>query len=202
MPGVIESLDIISKTIDSLMEFLASDETLAKDFEQYLETNKIEVNSQNEFNNIVIQYLLDMKMQDGLKVLEYYRRNNPAQDEIIKALENSFCGVFRINKILSNAFDVKCLTSNVDLTIIPMVKMEHLKTIGKYDYIEARILELDNTLYILEIYDVISEFNTYKALSEGIKNLIQNPKSEYFKNEIQKEKLEKSVSEYYDKILE
>ena len=86
MPGVIESLDIISKTIDSLMEFLASDETLAKDFEQYLETNKIEVNSQNEFNNIVIQYLLDMKMQDGLKVLEYYRRNNPAQDEIIKAL--------------------------------------------------------------------------------------------------------------------
>ena len=202
MPGVIESLDIISKTIDSLMEFLASDEKLAKDFEQYLETNKIEVNSQNEFNNIVIQYLLDMKMQDGLKVLEYYRRNNPAQDEIIKALENSFCGVFRVNKILSNAFDVKCLTSNVDLTIIPMVKMEHLKTIGKYDYIEARILELDNTLYILEIYDVISEFNTYKALSEGIKNLIQNPKSAYFKNEIQKEKLEKSVSEFYDKFLE
>lgn len=202
MPGVIESLDIISKTIDSLMEFLASDETLAKDFEQYLETNKIEVNSQNEFNNIVIQYLLDMKMQDGLKVLEYYRRNNPAQDEIIKALENSFCGVFRINKILSNAFDVKCLTSNVDLTIIPMVKMEHLKTIGKYDYIEARILELDNTLYILEIYDVISEFNTYKALSEGVKNLIQNPKSAYFKNEIQKEKLEKSVLEFYDKFLE
>ncbi len=202
MPTVIDSLNIISKTMDSLMEFLAKDEILSKDFEQYLERNKIEVNSQNEFNNVVIQYLLDMKMQDGLKVLEYYRRNNNAQDEIIKALENSFCGVFKVNKILSNAFEVKCLTSNVDLTLIPMVKMSHLKTIGKYDNIEARILELDNVLYILEIYDVISEFDEYNATAEAIKNLIQNPKSAYFKNEEKRTELEKSVDEFYQKFVE
>lgn len=202
MASVVDSLNIISKTIDSLMEFLASDEILSKDFEQYLEKNEIEVNSQNEFNNVVIQYLLDAKMQDGLKVLEYYRRNNHAYDEIIKALDNSFCGVFKVNKILSNAFDVKCLTSNADITLIPMVKMSHLKTIGKYDYILARILELDCVLYILEIYDVISEFDTFSATTDALRNLIQNPKSAYFKNETKKEELEKSVEEFYSKFIE
>lgn len=200
MPSVVESLNLISKTIDSLMEFLAKDEVLARDFEEYLEINKIEVNSQNEFNNVIIQYLLDMKMQDGLKVLEYYRRNNQAYDEIIRALDNSFCGVFQVNKILSNAFEVKCLTSNVDLTLIPMVKMSHLKTIGKYDYIEARILELDNVLYILEIYDVISEFDSFSATTQAIKNLIQNPKSAYFKNDAKKQELEESIKEFSEKF--
>lgn len=202
MASVVESLNIISKTIDSLMEFLASDEVLSKDFEQYLEKNEIEVNSQNEFNNIVIQYLLDAKMQDGLKVLEYYRRNNHAYDEIIRALDNSFCGVFQVKKILSNAYEVKCLTSNVDLTLIPMVKMSHLKSIGRYDYIQARILELEGALYILEIYDVISEFDKYTATVEALKNLIQNPKSAYFKNETKKQELEKSVDEFYSKFID
>ena len=79
MPAIIDSLNLISKTIDNLMQFLSEDKILSKDFEQYLENNKIEVKTQNEFNNVVIHYLLDLKMQNGLKVLEYYRRNNAVQ---------------------------------------------------------------------------------------------------------------------------
>ncbi len=202
MPAIIDSLNLISKTIDNLMQFLSEDKILSKDFEQYLENNKIEVKTQNEFNNVVIHYLLDLKMQNGLKVLEYYRRNNAVQDEIIRALDNSLCAVFQVNKILSNGFEVKCLNSNTDLTLIPMVKMEHLKTIGRYDYIEARILELDNTLYILEIYNVISEFDQWGAIVNSVKNLIQNPKSAYFKNEQKEIELKQCVEEFYQKFLE
>ena len=38
-----------------------------------------------------------------------------------------------------------------------MVKMSHLKQIGRFDYIQARIFELNNTQYILEIYDEKNE---------------------------------------------
>ena len=200
--SVVDSLNIIGKTIENILDFVANDKVLSEDFQQYLEINGIEIESEKEFNNVIIQYVLDMKMQNGLRVLEYYRRNNKTYDEVIDALLNSFCSVFKVNKILSNAFDVTCLTSNVNLTIIPMVKMEHLKQIGKFDYIQARILELNRVQYILEIYDVISEFDVYKATTTAIKYMLQNPRTAYFKNDEKKVLLEKSVAEFNQKFDE
>ena len=200
MPSIVDSLDLISRTMENILDFVANDETLSDDFKQYLEYNNIEIETEKDFNNIIIQYMLEEKMQNGLRVLEYYRRNNKTEDEIIEALQNSFCAVFKINKILSNAYDVTCLTSGVNLEIIPMVKMTHLKQIGRYDYIQARIIELANVQYILEIYDVISEYDVYKATTTAIKYMIQNPKSAYYKNPDKKLQLEKSVEEFYAKF--
>lgn len=202
MPSLVENLDIISKTMESILDFIANNEELSEDFRQYLEINDIEIESEREFNNVIIQYALDMKMQNGLRVLEYYRRNNKTYDEIVDALLNSFSSVFKVNKVLSNGFDVECLTSNVNLEIIPMVKMSHLKQIGRYDFIEARILELNNTLYILEIYDVISEFDVYTASTTAIRYMLQNSKCAYYKNDKKREELEKSVNEFYQKFIE
>lgn len=202
MANIVEDLSIISTTIDNILDFVASDEQLSKDFEQYIKINDIEIDSEQQFNNIIIQYILDMKMQNGLRVLEYYKRKNPEKSEIIEALSNSFCSIFKVKKVLSNAFDVNCLTSNVDLTLIPLVKMLHLKQIGKFDYIEARILDYKNETYILEIYDVISEFNAYKAITGAVKHLIQNPKSAFYKNPTKKDELRKSSDEFYSKFNE
>lgn len=202
MPSVVDSLELIGKTMGEILDFVANDEILSDDFRQYLEYNNIEIETEKQFNNVIIQYMLEEKMQNGLRVLEYFRRNHETQSNIIEALQNSFCAVFKINKILSNAFEVTCLTSNADLEIIPMVKMSHLKQIGKYDFIQARIVELDNVQYILEIYDVISEFDVAKASIYAIKYMIQNPKSAYFKNPEMKVKLEKSVEEFYIKFKE
>ena len=200
MSSVIDNLSYISKTMESILDFVAQDETLSNDFQQYLEINNIEIESEREFNNVIIQYMLDMKMQNGLRVLEYYRRNNKTYDEIVDALLNSFCSVFKVEKILSNAFEVKCLTSGANFTLIPMVKMSHLKQIGKYDYIQARIFELAGEQYILEIYDVISEYNVYGATTNAIRYMLQNPKSAYYKNESKKEELEKSAIDFWEKF--
>ncbi len=202
MPSVVDSLDLISKTMEKILDFVANDEVLSCDFREYLEYNNIEIETEKEFNNVIIQYMLEEKMQNGLRVLEYFRRNNETENDVISALQNSFCAVFKINKILSNAYEVVCLTSGVNLEIIPMVKMSHLKQIGRFDYIQARIVELGNVYYILEIYDVISEFDVFKATTTAIKYMIQNPKSAYFKNPDKKLQLEKSVEEFNLKFSE
>jgi len=202
MPSVVDSLNLISKTMESILDFVAHDEALSADFQQYLELNNIEIETEREFNNVIIQYMLDMKMQNGLRVLEYYRRNNHSYDDIISALEDSVCSVFKVEKVLSNAYEVTCLTSETKMTLIPMVKMLHLKQIGKFDYISARIIELDGVQYILEIYDVISEFDVYKATMEAIKCMLQNPKIAHYKNENRKEELEKSALNFYEKFNE
>jgi len=202
MPSVVDSLNLISKTMESILDFVANDETLSADFRQYLEINNIEIETERDFNNVIIQYMLDMKMQNGLRVLEYYRRNNHAYDDIITALESSICSVFKVDKVLSNAYETTCLTSETKMTLIPMVKMTHLKQIGRFDFISARVIELDKVQYILEIYDVISEFDVYKATMEAIKCMLQNPKVAHYKNENKKLELEKSADEFYSKFKE
>ena len=64
MPSVVDSLNLISCAMDDILNFIANDETLSNDFQQYLEINNIEVEGQKDFNNIIIQYALDMKMQN------------------------------------------------------------------------------------------------------------------------------------------
>lgn len=200
MPDILTCLDIISKTINNIMDFVASDETLEDDFKKYLEINNIEINTEKDFTNVMMQYLLDMKMQNGLRVLEYYRRNTKCENSVIDALMNSFCGVFKINKILSNAYDTTCLNSNAQITLIPMVKMHHLKQIGRNDFIKARIIEFDSVQYLLEIYDVISEYTPYRAGVETIRYMLQNPKSAHYKNKEKKELLKKSAQDFFEKF--
>ena len=110
MASVVESLNLISKTMEEILDFVANDETLSEDFKQYLEINGIEIETERDFNNVIIQYMLDMKMQNGLRVLEYFRRNNPSQEEIINALKESIVSVFKdikedtciMNKMMKN----------------------------------------------------------------------------------------------------
>jgi len=81
-----------------------------------------------------------------------------------------------------------------------MVKMNHLKQVGRFDYIKARVIEFDNVYYILEISDVISEHDVYGATVEGIRYLISDSRCAYFKNPEMKEKLVKSAEEFYEKF--
>jgi len=202
MPSIVESLNLISETMENILNFIAKDEALSQDFQKYLEINNIEIETEKDFNNVIIQYMLDMKMQNGLRVLEYYRRNNKTYDEIISALQESICSVFKVEKVLSNAYEATCLTSNTKMTLIPMVKMSHLKQIGKYDYILSRVIELDGNQYILEIYDIISEFDVYGATTSAIKYMLQNPKIAHYKNEEKRMELEKSAENFYQKFNE
>ncbi len=203
MPTIIDSLNLISKTIDNILDFIAADDCLSKDFEEYLNINNIEINSEKDFNNTIIQYIFDMKMQSGLRVLEYYRRNNAnSSNAVIEALLDSFVGVFKIEKIQSNSYNALCLASNAQITLTPMVKMYHLKQIGRYDHIEARIVEFNNNLYILEIYNVIPELDVYQARVCAIKHMLEYPKSAYYKNEKKKTELAQSAGIFYQKFEE
>ena len=54
MPSVVDSLNLISSTMENILDFIANDETLSDDFQKYLEINNIEVESQKDFNNVII----------------------------------------------------------------------------------------------------------------------------------------------------
>ncbi len=203
MAGLIETLSLISKTMDDLIDFTVNDEALSKDFEAFLIKNEIKIEKQNELNDCLINYVLDEKMQDRTRVLDYFLIKNPScNKDIISAFKKSFKSVFRIDKILKNAYNCTCLANEKDFELIPLVKMTNLRGIGLYDYIKARIIELDGAYYILEIFDCFGQFREHHANIETVKCLIKYPESQTFYNNVKLIELQNSTKLFNQKFME
>ena len=119
MATLVETLNSISSNMDALIDFAVSDETLSKDFEEFLIKNEIKIERQNELNDCLINYILDEKMQDNTRVLDYFAQKNPESDKkVLAAFKKSFKSVFRVNKILKNAYNCTCLANEKDFELI------------------------------------------------------------------------------------
>ena len=192
--AVVETLGLISSTMDALIDFVINDEVLSKDFEKYLEINNFNIERQTELNECLIEYILDEKTQDTIRVLDYFSQKNPScNQKIINSFKRSFKSVFRINKILKNAYQATCLANEKDFELIPLVKMTNLRQIGLYDYIKARMVEIDNVFYLLEIFDCFGQFREYGANVETVKCLIKYPESQTMYNDEKLKELQNST---------
>lgn len=200
--AVVETLGLISSTMDALIDFVINDEVLSKDFEKYLEINNFNIERQTELNECLIEYILDEKTQDTIRVLDYFSQKNPScNQKIINSFKRSFKSVFRINKILKNAYQATCLANEKDFELIPLVKMTNLRQIGLYDYIKARMVEIDNVFYLLEIFDCFGQFREYGANVETVKCLIKYPESQTMYNDEKLKELQNSTKLFNDKFF-
>lgn len=200
--SLVETLDRISSAMDKLIDFTVGDEDLCKDFEAYLSENKIEAQRQTEINALLVEYILDCKMKSGKKILDYIMQKEGSFDrDIISAFKKSFVSVFRINKILKNAYQTTCLANETDFELIPLVKITNLRGVGLYDYIKARMIEIEGTFYLLEIFDCFGTFREYQANVETVKCLIKFPESQTMYNKTKLEELKASVKLFNDKFL-
>lgn len=199
--ALVETLNSISNTMDALIDFTVNDEFLSKDFENFLIANDIQIERQNELNDCLIGYILDERTSENIRVLDYFMQKNPDFDKnLINSFKNSFISVFRVNKILKNAYNCTCLANETDFELIPLVKMTNLRSIGLYDFIKARMIELDNVFYLLEIFDCFGQFREYGANLETIKCLIKYPESQTMYNTKKLEELKNSTKLFYEKF--
>ena len=195
--SIVDKLNALSGEMESLLDFIAKDKNLGDDFEAYVEENKLNIEKQSQLNIALIEYLLDGKMQDNTRVLDYYVNKGEHKNlSVVNAYKNSITSVFEIKKVLKNAYETYSLTCEKDFCLIPLVKMVNLRGISRGDFIRARVIEFENEYYLLEIYDVISSLNCYKAACEAVKCLISNSKCAIFENEEKNQKIKKSLLEF------
>lgn len=203
MTAIPEIMNSISQNISRMVDFVLEDKNLSADFEQFLIKNNIDIQKQPEIENCLVGYVLDEKMQNNTRVLDYFMQENPdCNKKIINALKNSFISVFKINKILKNAYRAFCLANEKDFELIPLVKMVNLRSIGLYDFIKARMIELDNVFYLLEIFECFGEFREYNANIEAVRCLIKYPNSQIMYNNEKSENLQKNTEKFYKKFIE
>lgn len=195
--SIVDKLSALSEEMESLLDFIATDKKIGEDFETYVEENNLKIEKQSQLNIALIEYLLDGKMQDNTRVLDYYLAQGVQKNpQVVEAYKNSTTSVFEIKKVLKNAYEAYSLTCEKDFCLIPLVKMVNLRGIAKGDFICARAIEFEGEFYLLEIYDVISSLNFYKAASEALKYLISNSNCAVFQNDEKLNKIKNSVEEF------
>ncbi len=195
--SIVDKLSALSEEMESLLDFIATDKKIGEDFESYVEENNLKIEKQSQLNIALIEYLLDGKMQDNTRVLDYYLTQDAQKNpQVVEAYKNSTTSVFEIKKVLKNAYEAYSLTCEKDFCLIPLVKMVNLRGIAKGDFICARVIEFEGEYYLLEIYDVISSLNFYKAASEALKYLITNSNCAVFQNDEKLNKIKNSVEEF------
>ncbi len=195
---IVDVLKEISTVMDSLFDFVVNDEFLSKDFECYLQNNNYEIQTSSEFNNVLTEYLLDKKTRAGVGVLDYYREKTKNNSSIIEAFKNSYEGIFKINKISNNTFDVYSLINEQDMTLLSLVKATSLRGVGRCDFLHARIIEYENVFYILEIFDIIGSNYTQKAYQNAIRMLIEKPRKLVWKNEQKLNQIKEESKKMYE----
>ena len=195
--SIVDKLSALSGEMESLLDFIATDKKIGEDFETYVEENNLKIEKQSQLNIALIEYLLDGKMQDNTRVLDYYLTQDAQKNpQVVEAYKNSTTSVFEIKKVLKNAYETYSLTCEKEFCLIPLVKMVNLRGIAKGDFICARVIEFEGEFYLLEIYDVISSLNFYKAASEALKYLITNSNCAVFQNDEKLNKIKNSVEEF------
>ena len=145
--SIVDKLNALSVEMESLLDFIASNSKLGEDFEAYVEENKLNIEKQSQLNIALIEYLLDGKMQDNTRVLDYYAQSGAQKNaNVTKAFKESITSVFEIKKVLKNAYETYSLTCEKDFCLIPLVKMVNLRGISRGDYIRARVIEFEGKL--------------------------------------------------------
>lgn len=199
---VIQTALKISSVMDSLIDFVVSDEKLSNEFEKFLIKNKIEIKKESDLNYVLIDYIFEGKMENGIFVLDYFEEKNDADKNIIYALKNAFISVFQIKKVSKNSYETIDLISEKSFTLTPLVKTTSLRGIGLYDYIKARIIELSGNFYLLEIFDVISQFKEYNACFEAVNSVIKNPKIAVLNNKDKFVEIKNSINSFHSSFIE
>ena len=154
--SIVDKLNALSEEMESLLDFIATDKKIGEDFETYVEENNLKIEKQSQLNIALIEYLLDGKMQDNTRVLDYYLAKDAQKNpQVVEAYKNSTTSVFEIKKVLKNAYETYSLTCEKEFCLIPLVKMVNLRGIAKGDFIRARIIEFEGEYY--KIIGVVSD---------------------------------------------
>lgn len=181
--GIVEDIQLISESVHKTLDLMAFDEKLGKDFEEFIKKYEIQISTQKELTQIMFFYLFESRMHTGISPFNYLKDEKLLEENICEAFADSFTGVFQITKIKQNSLFANSLINEKEYELTTLSKTSNFRGLGQKDYIEARVIKLNDTYFVLDILNVIPSSKCFIALSNGISHLVKSPKKIYWDNE-------------------
>lgn len=196
---VIEKITEINSILKDIFKFIQTNETVKDDFTEYLSTIGANNISLNQMEKIFLPYIFERKINDK-SILEMFKESSKSTD-IIDGLINAQSSVFEIKKILKNGFELYNLINEKIYTVSSLTKMINFRGVYAGQYIVARIFELKDEYYVIEISSVLSHSQKEEAYRYAVMKLVQNPRNLYIDNTDKEEEIKSVISEMYSKFI-
>jgi len=179
-----KTVELIGTVINSLIEFVASDEEVSVDFNSYL--GVLGMQGQAAAQKILMPYIFERRLGEDRKTIFelYLEKKSPDKETttLIEALKENISSVFKVKNLLKIGFELFNIINEKDYPTYSMVKMTNLRGVGVGQYIIARVLPYEGEYYLLELNEVISQTQEEKAFRLAVAKQIQDPKMLYQDN--------------------
>ena len=198
---VIEKITEINEVLKDIFNFTQENQAVKQDFDEYLATIGARNISLNQMEKIFLPYIFERKL-DGKSILEMYEKENSKKyKDILSSLKNAQSSIFEIKKILKNGFELYNLINEKTYTVSSLTKMTNFRGVYAGQYIVARIFELKNEFYVIEITNVLSHAQRAEAYRYAVMRLVQNPRLLYKDSEDKEKEILATISEMYQKFI-
>ncbi len=205
--SVIEKVTDISNTISKVFSFVLENEEIKQDFDEYLKTigayNAPPSKVQAILSTYVFERILNRKRETVFsKYLDEKTGTDEREKNLIKAFQSSINAIFEVKNVFKNGFELYNLVDEKTYTVLPLVKMSHLRGIYKGTYIAARIFEYENEYYIVEISETASSLAKDIMYKRAVAKIIEEPEALYKNNPEKLKEIEEEISKFNKKFTE
>lgn len=196
---VIDKIKGINDVVKEIFEFTQSNDKVKADFEEYLATIGAKNISLNQMEKIFLPYIFERRINNK-SILEMFKEEKGTQD-IIESFIKAQASIFEIKKILKNGFELYNLINEKTYTVLSLTKMTNFRGIYAGQYITARIFELENEYYVIEISSVLSHSQKEDAYRYAVMKLVHSPRMLYFDNLEKENEIKNTISEMHQKFI-
>lgn len=205
--SVIEKFATISATITKLIDFVASDESVKDDFNDYLTSISAQNMTQSQVQAMLIPYIFERRLtEDSKSIIDIYMAKNKKIDKVDKsvlvALSTSFSSVFEIKKVMQTGFKLYNLVNEKTYDVISLVKMTNYRGVYSGQYAFCRIFKFEKEYYILEVSNILSPSQKEEVERFAIAKIIENPENIYTDNPEKLAEIESQVKSLVVKFNE
>ncbi len=204
--SVIEKVSSISNELSEILEFASVNEVIKADFDNYLKTIGAYRESEVKIRSILVSYVFERILNENKDTVFSLYLNDKKLDahrkSLVKAFQESMNTVFEVVSVKKNAFELYNLVNEKNYTVIPLVKMSHLRGIYKGTFMLARIFCFENEYYLLEVGEVMSTLKKDEMLKLAVAKIIEEPERVYADNIDKYKEIEQELKHFNKKFVE
>lgn len=175
---------LIFQVIDKISNFLIKDSQIGKDFRNF---SQVEYKSvpQDELRNRTLTYLFSRKINHK-SVFDFFEEKviSITSDEknVIKALKNSFTGVFRIEKLLQDGFELYSIINERNYTVKTVGARTNYRGAYVGAFLFCCLCKIDEDYYTCDLRAITGSDKEGGAFRYAITKIVENPNLVFFDN--------------------
>ena len=205
MDTIIEEANLITVITDKLIDFMSNDPDIKEDYEDFTLTIGAKKLPREEIRSRTITYIFTRQLQNKSIFdifLEKCTNLTKQEKETVNALKNVITGVFRIDKIYKNGFELYNLINEKNYEANVIGTMTSYRTAYAGSFLYCRLCRLNDKYYVCDVRALTGADKTGGAQRYAVSKIIENPNNVFIDNPEKLKEIKGQIKDFHKKFHE